>query len=104
MKQVLMYMSHMSRTRERACLAQRGERREERQKSVAKNYVSEMGNNLWATKYPAFAKVSKLEQKAYWSAIFGAHKSMFAKASAQPETEDDEKRADQLVAQVRRST
>jgi hypothetical protein len=36
-KQVLMYMSHMSRTRERACLAHRGERREGRQKSVAKN-------------------------------------------------------------------
>ena len=30
-KQVLRYMSHMSRTRERACLAHRGERREGRQ-------------------------------------------------------------------------
>ena len=51
-KQVLMYLSYMSRTRERECLAQRGKRRQGRQKSVARNYVAEMANNRWTTKYP----------------------------------------------------
>ena len=46
-KQVLMYLSYMSRTRERECLAQRGKRRKGRQRRVARNYVSEMANNRW---------------------------------------------------------
>ena len=44
-KQVLMYLSYMSRTRERECLAQRGKRRKGRQRSVARNYVLEMAYN-----------------------------------------------------------
>ena len=51
-----MYLSYISRTRERECLAQRGKRRKGRQRSVARNYVSEMANNRWETKYPAFAR------------------------------------------------
>ena len=41
-KQVVMYMSAMSRTRERECLAQRGKRRKGKQKSSVRNYVAEM--------------------------------------------------------------
>ena len=91
-------MSAMSRTRQRECLAQRGKRRKGRQKSVVRNYVAEMGNNLWSTKFPAFAKLDATRRKEYWSKIFKAYKSMYAKASAQPETKEDDTRAEQLVA------
>ena len=50
--QVLAYMATMSRQRQRICLAQRGTRRKGRQKDLVRNYVAEMANNLWATKYP----------------------------------------------------
>ena len=99
-KQVAMYMSAMSRTRQRECLAQRGKRRKGRQNTVVRNYVAEMGNNLWSTKYPAFAKLDAVRRKDYWSKIFKAYKSLYAKASAEPETEVDEERAEQLVAQT----
>ena len=95
-KQVVMYMSAMSSTRQRECLAQRGKRRKGRQNTVVRNYVAEMGNNLWSTKYPAFAKLDAVRRKDYWSKIFKAYKSLYAKASAEPETEVDEERAEQL--------
>ena len=44
--QVLSYMSQMSRSRQRECLAQRGKRRAGGQKGSVRNYVAEMGNNL----------------------------------------------------------
>lgn len=94
------YMSVQSRTRQRACLAQRGVVRRGRQKSVVRNYVAEMGNNLWCTKFPAFAKLDAATQKAYWGTIFGAYKAMYASASAPAETEEAEERAEQLVAQT----
>jgi len=68
--QVLSYMSQMSRTRQRECLAQRGQRRAGGQKGSVRNYVAEMGNNLWPHKFPAFAKLEPLKQKQYWSTIF----------------------------------
>jgi hypothetical protein len=100
-KQVLMYLSYMSRTRQRECLAQRGKRRQGRQKSVARNYVAEMANNRWATKYPAFAKLDASRRREYWSTVFKGHKTMYAQASKPTETEEDEQRAEDLVAQVR---
>jgi len=99
-KQVLTYMVTMSRERQRMCLAQRGKRRKGRQKGVVKKYVSEMANNLWATKYPAFGKLAPLEQKEYWGQIFGGYKAMYAAASAPAATEEDEERAEQLLAQT----
>ena len=51
--QVVTYMSKMSRERQRMCLAQRGVRRKGVQKNAVRNYVAEMANNLWQTKYPA---------------------------------------------------
>ena len=100
-KQVLMYLSYMSRTRERECLAQRVKRRKGRQRSVARNYVSEMANNRWETKYPAFAELDASSRRDYWSKIFKGHKTMFAQASKPTGTEDDEQRAEELVAQAR---
>ena len=47
-------MCTMSRERQWMCLAQRGVRRKGSQKGVVRNYVAEMANNLWATKYKAF--------------------------------------------------
>ena len=60
------YMSEMSRSRQRVCLAQRGKRRVGGQKSSVCNYVAEMGNNLWPRKYPAFAKLEAIKQKQFW--------------------------------------
>ena len=102
--QVLSYMSEMSRSRQRVCLAQRGKRREGAQKSSVRNYVAEMGNNLWPTKYPAFMKLSPLEQKAYWSRIFTADAAIYASASQTASSAVDEERAEQLVAQARHSS
>ena len=65
--QVLSYMSQMSRSRQRECLAQRGKRRAGGQKGSVRNYVAEMGNNLWPRKYPAFAKLEAIKQKQFWS-------------------------------------
>ena len=68
------------------------------------NYVAEMGNNLWPRKHSAFAKLEPLEQKQYWSTIFTAYSAMYyeyASASQAVSTEEDEERAEQLVAQVR---
>jgi hypothetical protein len=48
---VVTYMSTMSRERQRMCLAQRGKRRKGVQKNAVRNYVAEMANILWATKY-----------------------------------------------------
>lgn len=98
--QVMTFMCKMSRTRQRMCLAQRGKRRTGGQRSVIKNYVSEMANNLWDTKYPAFAELETREQKEYWSKIFKAYGSMYASASAVAETEEDEERAEQLITQT----
>ena len=61
--QVVTFMSKMSRTRQRMCLAQRGTRRHGGQRSVMKNYVSEIANNMWDTKYPAFGELEPREQK-----------------------------------------
>ena len=80
-KQVVTYMAKMSRERQRMCLAQRGKRRKGVQKGSVRNYVAEMGNNLWDTKYPAFGKLPDAEQKRYWAQIFGAYKRMYAAAS-----------------------
>ena len=99
--QVLSYMSQMSRSRQRECLAQRGMRRAGGQKGSVRNYVAEMGNNLWPRKYSAFAKLEPLEQKQYWSTIFTAYSAMYASASQAASTEEDEQRAEQLVAQAR---
>ena len=99
--QVLSYMSQMSRTRQRECLAQRGQRRAGGQKGSVRNYVAEMGNNLWPHKFPAFAKLEPLKQKQYWSTIFTAYAAMYAAASQAASTEEDEERAEQLVAQAR---
>ena len=62
---LLTFMSTMSRTRQRVCLAHRGTRREGGQRSVIKNYVSEMANNLWDVKYPTFAALAPSVQKEY---------------------------------------
>jgi len=78
--QVLCYMSEMSRTRQRECLAQRGKRRRGGQKRSVRNYVAELGNNRWVHKYPAFAKLEPLKQKLYWSTIFSAYGAMYASA------------------------
>ena len=99
--QVLSYMAEMSRTRQRECLAQRGKRRAGGQKGSVRNYVSEMGNNRWPYKYPAFAKLKPLEQKQYWSTVFTAYAAMYKSASQPAATEEDEERAEQLVAQAR---
>ena len=82
------FMCKLSRTRhrQRMCLAQRGKRRTGGQRSVVKNYVSEMANNLWDTKYPAFLELELREQKEYWAKIFKAYASMYASASAVAET------------------
>jgi hypothetical protein len=54
-EQVVTYMVQMSRERQRMCLAQRGVRRKGKQKNLVRNYVAEMGNNLWPVKYRSFA-------------------------------------------------
>ena len=82
------------------CLAQRGKRREGGQKGSVRNYVAEMGNNLWPRKYPAFAKLEPLEQREYWSTIFTAYAAMYASASQPATSIEDEDRAEQRVAQV----
>ena len=90
--QVLTYMATMSRNRIRMCLAQRGAvRRKGLQKDLVHNYVAEMANNRWATKYPAFGKLEDAERKRYWAEIFGAYKAMYAAAS-QPTTTEEEDR------------
>ena len=99
--QVLSYMAQMSRTRQRECLAQRGKRRSGGQKGSVRNYVSEMGNNRWPHKYPAFARLEPLKQKQYWSSVFTAYAAMYKSASQPAATEEDEERAEQLVAQAR---
>lgn len=98
--QVLCYMAEMSRTRQRECLAQRGKRRAGGQKGSVRNYVAELGNNRWAQMYPAFGKLEPLKQKAYWSTIFTAYGAMYAAASKPANSQEDEVRAEQLVAQV----
>ena len=98
--QMLSYMSQMSRSRQRECLAQRGKRRAGGQKGSVRNYVAEMGNNLWPRKYPAFAKLEAIKQKQFWSDVFTAYAAMYASASQAAVTEEDEEHAEQLVAQV----
>lgn len=98
--QVVKYMSKMSRERQRMCLAQRGVRRKGVQKNAVRNYVAEMANNLWQTKYPAFGELSVAARREYWSTIFRAYKAMYASASAPAATMEDEERAEQLVAQT----
>jgi len=98
--QVVTYMAVQSRERQRMCLAQRGTMREGRQRSVVRNYVAEMGNNWWATKYPAFGALEPAVRRAYWGSIFGAYKAMYAVASAPANDEAEEARAAQLVAQT----
>jgi hypothetical protein len=99
-KQVVTFMSKLSRTRQRMCLAQRGTRRNGGQRSVIKNYVSEMANNLWDSKYKPFGELEPRQQQEYWSKIFGAYKAMYAAASAAPASEADEERSEQLIAQT----
>ena len=78
--QVVTYMSTMSRERQRMCLAQRGKRRKGVQKNAVRNYVAEMANNLWETKYALFGQLEDSVKKKYWSTIFTAYKSMYAAA------------------------
>jgi hypothetical protein len=99
-KQVLTYMVTMSRERHRMCLAQRGTRRKGVQRNAVRNYVSEMANNLWATKYPAFGELSEVQRRAYWSKVFTSYNAMYAAASSISESEEAEERAEQLVAQT----
>ena len=42
----------------------RGKRRQGGQRSVVKNYVSEMANNLWDTKYPEFGELEPREEES----------------------------------------
>ena len=103
-RQVVVFMAKMSRERQRMCLAQRGKRRKGRQKDLVRNYVAEMGNNLWATKYPAFGQLDGAEQQKYWAKVFGAYKALYA-AAAQKITSEDaelEERVEELVANTER--
>jgi hypothetical protein len=101
-EQVLTYMATMSPQRQRMCLAQRGKRRKGRQKDLVRNYVAEMANNLWATKYAAFGRLDEAAQKSYWSKVFGGYKALYAAASQPTSTKEEEERAEQLVAQTER--
>jgi hypothetical protein len=68
-EQVVTFMAVQSRERQRMCLAQRGDTvRAGLQKGVVRNYVSEMGNNVWATKFPAFGALAALRLRAAWRA------------------------------------
>lgn len=100
--QVLTYMATMSRSRQRLCLAQRGRRRKGRQNDLVRNYVAEMANNLWATKYPSVDELADAERKRYWSTIFTSYQAMYASASQPVACEEGEERAEQLVAQTER--
>jgi hypothetical protein len=99
-EQVVTFMAVQSRERQHACLAQRGDVRKGLQREVVRNYVAEMGNNLWATKFPSFGALDRVALSAYWGKIFGAYKAMYAGASAAPGTGVSEERAAQLVAQT----
>ncbi|EOD38198.1 hypothetical protein EMIHUDRAFT_98068 [Emiliania huxleyi CCMP1516] len=80
--------------------SERGVRRKGVQKNAVRNYVAEMANNLWQTKYPGFGELSVAARREYWSTIFRAYKAMYASASAPAATMEDEERAEQLVAQT----
>ena len=67
-----------------------------------RNYVAEMANNLWATKYPSFDELADAERKRYWSTIFTSYQAMYASASQPVACEEGEERAEQLVAQTER--
>ena len=67
-----------------------------------RNYVSELANNRWATKYGAFGKLEDAQQKRYWSEIFTAYKALYASASKVTASPEEEERAEQLVAQTER--
>ena len=64
------YMVQMSRERQRMCLAQRGVRRKGKQRNGVRNYVAEMGNNLWPIKYKAFGQLDEAAQRQYWAKTF----------------------------------
>jgi len=63
-----------------------------------RNYVAEMANNLWATKYPPFDELADAERKRYWSTILTSYQAMYASASQPVACEEGEERAEQLVA------
>ena len=58
--------------------AQRGVRRNGKQRNLVRNYVAEMGNNLWPSKYKAFGKLEDAAQRQYWATIFAAYKAVYA--------------------------
>jgi hypothetical protein len=99
-EQVVTYMVQMSRERQRMCLAQRGVRRKGKQKNLVRNYVAEMGNNLWPVKYRSFAKLDEVAQRQYWAQIFAAYKGVYAAAADDASTAEEAERVEQLVAQT----
>ena len=101
-EQVLTFMSRMSRERQRMCLAQRGDRRKGRQKDLVRNYVAELANNRWASKFSVFARLESDVKKRYWADVFGGYKAMYAAASRPAQDVQDAERAMQLVAQTER--
>ena len=97
---VVTYMVQMSRERQRMCLAQRGVRRKGKQRNGVRNYVAEMGNNLWPIKYRAFGQLDEAAQRQYWAKTFAAYKAVYAAAGDDASTPEDEERVEQLVAQT----
>ena len=72
----------MTRTRERACLAQRDGRAPERKglgRHTARCVLTQLSDHVWARRYPAFAKLSKAKRAEYWTDILeqfdGLHKA-----------------------------
>ena len=52
--------------------------------------------------YPAFGRLDEAAQKSYWAKVFGGYKALYAAASQPTSTEEEEERAEQLVAQTER--
>ena len=100
---VVAFGAWMTRTRQRACLAQRdgnGPERKGQGRHTARCVLTQLSDHVWMRRYPEFAKLPKAKRAEYWSDILeeadGLHKATLGGG----EDSVDSERAEQLLQQT----
>ena len=102
---VVMFAAWTTRTRQRACLAQRDDAGAEREGLGRHNtrcVLTQLSDHVWERRYPRFASLPKTERREYWADVLeqfdGLHKA--ALGGGEDGDDVDEERAAQLTAQT----
>lgn len=102
-EKVVAFGAWMTRTRQRACLAQRDGRGPERKgqgRHTARCVLTQLSDHVWSRRYLAFAQLPKAKRAAYWSDVLeqfdGLHKAVLGGGA----DEVDAERGEQLLQQT----